>query len=136
MKVSEKVSNQTTMGKRLERFGEVRIVDETNGFGLNFVEEEDRNKVFNTGLIAQFRTYSHMIFHKFISTHATLFMVRNLIRFTFHIETDGIYSLWCIIIRHGGLDPEEPWSSSQVYSSFSCPKEISQFQSIYPFIYY
>ena len=22
------------MGKRLERFGEVRIVDETNGFGL------------------------------------------------------------------------------------------------------
>ena len=24
------------MGKRLERFGEVRIVDETNGFGLDF----------------------------------------------------------------------------------------------------
>ena len=27
------------MGKRLERFGEVRIVDETNGFGLDFVEK-------------------------------------------------------------------------------------------------
>ena len=24
------------MGKRLERFGEVRIIDETNGFGLLF----------------------------------------------------------------------------------------------------
>ena len=24
------------MGKRLERFGDVRIVDETNGFGLDF----------------------------------------------------------------------------------------------------
>ena len=31
----EKISNKTTMGKRLERFGEVRIVDETNGHGLN-----------------------------------------------------------------------------------------------------
>ena len=28
-----------TMGKRLERFGEVRIVDETNGFGMDFVEK-------------------------------------------------------------------------------------------------
>ena len=27
------------MGKRLERFGEVRIIDETNGFGLDFVEK-------------------------------------------------------------------------------------------------
>ena len=27
------------MGKRLERFGEVRIIDETNGFGLVFVEK-------------------------------------------------------------------------------------------------
>ena len=25
------------MGKRLERFGEVRIVDKTHGFGLDFV---------------------------------------------------------------------------------------------------
>ena len=25
------------MGKRLEKFGEVMIVDETNGFGLNIV---------------------------------------------------------------------------------------------------
>ena len=30
------------MGKRLERFGDVRIVDETNGFGLDFVEETER----------------------------------------------------------------------------------------------
>ena len=30
------------MGKRLERFGEVRIVDETNGFGLDFVEKTER----------------------------------------------------------------------------------------------
>ena len=29
------------MGKRLERFGEVRIVDETNGFGLDFVEKTE-----------------------------------------------------------------------------------------------
>ena len=27
------------MGKRLERFGEARIIDETNGFGLDFVEK-------------------------------------------------------------------------------------------------
>ena len=27
------------MGKRLKRFGEVRIIDETNGFGLDFVEK-------------------------------------------------------------------------------------------------
>ena len=27
------------MGKRLERFGEVRIIDETNGFELDFVEK-------------------------------------------------------------------------------------------------
>ena len=27
------------MGKRLEIFGELRIVDETNGFGLDFVEK-------------------------------------------------------------------------------------------------
>ena len=29
------------MGKRLERFGEVRIVDETYGFGLDFVEKTE-----------------------------------------------------------------------------------------------
>ena len=27
------------MGKRLERFGEVKIVDETNGIGLDFLEK-------------------------------------------------------------------------------------------------
>ena len=27
------------MGNRLERFSEVRIMDETSGFGLDFVEE-------------------------------------------------------------------------------------------------
>ena len=27
------------MGKRLERFGEIRIIDEMNGFGLDFVEK-------------------------------------------------------------------------------------------------
>ena len=36
-----KISNKTTMGKRLERFGEVRIIDETNGFGLDFVEKTE-----------------------------------------------------------------------------------------------
>ena len=30
-----------TMGKRLERFGEVRIVDEMNGFGLEFVKKTE-----------------------------------------------------------------------------------------------
>ena len=29
------------MGNRLERFGEVRIIDETNGFGLEFVEKTE-----------------------------------------------------------------------------------------------
>ena len=29
------------MGKRLERFGEVRIVGETNDFGLDFVEKTE-----------------------------------------------------------------------------------------------
>ena len=29
------------MGKRLERFGEVRIIDETNGFGLDFVQKTE-----------------------------------------------------------------------------------------------
>ena len=28
------------MGKRLQGFGEVRIVDETNGFGLDFVKKD------------------------------------------------------------------------------------------------
>ena len=27
------------MGKRLQRFGEVRIIDEMNGFGLDFVKK-------------------------------------------------------------------------------------------------
>ena len=35
----EKISNQTTMGKRLERSGEVRIADETNGFKLDLIDE-------------------------------------------------------------------------------------------------
>ena len=29
------------MGRRLERFDEVRIVDETNGFGLDFVKKTE-----------------------------------------------------------------------------------------------
>ena len=29
------------MGKKLERFDEVRIVDEKNGFGLDFVEKTE-----------------------------------------------------------------------------------------------
>ena len=37
-----KISNQTTMEKGLERFGEAWIVDETNGFGLDFVEKTVR----------------------------------------------------------------------------------------------
>ena len=44
MKVSikdGKISNKMTMGKRLERFDGVRIVDETNGFGLDFVEKAE-----------------------------------------------------------------------------------------------
>ena len=35
------ISNQSTLGMRLQRFGEVRIVDETNGFGLDFVEKTE-----------------------------------------------------------------------------------------------
>ena len=29
------------MGNRLERFGEVRIIDETNGFGLDFIKKTE-----------------------------------------------------------------------------------------------
>ena len=29
------------MGKRLERFGELRIIDEMNGFELDFVEKTE-----------------------------------------------------------------------------------------------
>ena len=36
------------MGKRLKRFGEVRIVDETNGLGLDFVEKTDSIFLSNT----------------------------------------------------------------------------------------
>ena len=38
-----KISNQMTMEKRLDGLGEVRIVDETNGFGLNFVKKKELN---------------------------------------------------------------------------------------------
>ena len=36
-----KISNQTTMGKRSGRFGEARIVDETKGFGLDFLKKTE-----------------------------------------------------------------------------------------------
>ena len=39
--IDGKISNQTTMGKRLEQYGEVRIIDETNGFGLDIVEKTE-----------------------------------------------------------------------------------------------
>ena len=39
--IDGKISNLTMMGKRLERFGEVIIIDETNGFGLDFVEKTE-----------------------------------------------------------------------------------------------
>ena len=45
MKVSVrdgKISDETTMGKRLERFGGVRIVGETNGFGLDILSRLHR----------------------------------------------------------------------------------------------
>ena len=29
------------MGKMSERFGEIRIIDETNGFGLDFVKKTE-----------------------------------------------------------------------------------------------
>ena len=35
------------MGKRLERSGEVRIIDETNGFGLDFLEKTE-NRLLST----------------------------------------------------------------------------------------
>ena len=35
------------MGKTLERFGEVRITDEANGFGLDFVEKTE-NRFWST----------------------------------------------------------------------------------------
>ena len=37
----ERSATKTTMGKRLERFGEVRIFDETSGFGLDFVKKTE-----------------------------------------------------------------------------------------------
>ena len=44
MKVSVKdgkISNETMMRKTLEEFDEVRIIDETNGFGLDFVKKTE-----------------------------------------------------------------------------------------------
>ena len=35
------------MGKRLERFGEVRIIDETNGLGLDVVEKTE-SRIWST----------------------------------------------------------------------------------------
>ena len=35
------VCSQTAMKKSLERFGEVRIFNETNGFGLDFVKKTE-----------------------------------------------------------------------------------------------
>ena len=32
------------MGKRLERFGEIEIFDEMNGFGLDFVEKAESGR--------------------------------------------------------------------------------------------
>ena len=37
-----KICNQTRMGERLERLGEVWIVDETDCFGLDFIEKMER----------------------------------------------------------------------------------------------
>ena len=37
-----KISNQTTMGERMERIGEVWIVDETDCFRLDFYQEDAR----------------------------------------------------------------------------------------------
>ena len=37
-----KVCNRTTMGEKLYRIGEVWIVDETDGFRLNFVQKMER----------------------------------------------------------------------------------------------
>ena len=34
-----KICNQTTMRERLERFGEVWIIDESDGFGLDIVKK-------------------------------------------------------------------------------------------------
>ena len=34
-----KISKSTAMGRKLEIFGEVRIIDETNGFGLEFFKK-------------------------------------------------------------------------------------------------
>ena len=39
--IDGEISNKMTMGKRLERFGEVKIVDETNGFVLDFFEKTE-----------------------------------------------------------------------------------------------
>ena len=47
------------MGKTLERFGEARIIDETNGFGLDFVEETEsrfRSTTPDVGAVFQRRT--------------------------------------------------------------------------------
>ena len=46
MKISTengKISNQATMRERLEIFGEVWIIDETDGFGVDFVKKMYRN---------------------------------------------------------------------------------------------
>ena len=49
------ICHQTTVGKRLERVGEVWIVDETYDFGLDFVEEKERGfRSTTTDMVAVF----------------------------------------------------------------------------------
>ena len=48
------------MGKRLERFGEVRLVDETNSFGLDFVKKTEngyKSTSPDVGAVLERRTY-------------------------------------------------------------------------------
>ena len=46
------------MGMRLKRFGEVRIVDETNGFGLDFVEKTESRFWSTTPDVQTWEQYS------------------------------------------------------------------------------
>ena len=49
------------MGKRLERFGEVRIVDETkNGFALDFVKKTERVFWSATPDVGQYWSFKHL----------------------------------------------------------------------------
>ena len=62
-----KICNQTTMIERLERLGEVWIIDEKDGFGLEFVKNVQRRYssiTLNLGAVLRRRMNLRLVYFK------------------------------------------------------------------------